>query len=173
MPVTVQVTPHSPLFQSIENTELAEAVLKRQNRTIYPELFVQFQPSKCFLPKEYARHYDYIKNFPVRDDDVWVVSFIKSGEKLFHNLAILYSDFCIQFQWHFNQNLSLSRYDLDTRDDMDGWTWPWLRKCQIIGDRPVSLPWVSFTKKIKVGIFQFHNVKYEYDFQFLYPPRPP
>jgi len=71
----------STLFQSIENHELAQSILKKQNKAIQPELLVQFEPKKCVLVKGYARYYDYIKNMEVRDDDVWVVSFIKSGNK--------------------------------------------------------------------------------------------
>jgi len=34
----------------------------------------------CFLPKHYSDHSKMIEDFNVRDEDVWVVSFIKAGE---------------------------------------------------------------------------------------------
>ncbi|CAL8072372.1 unnamed protein product [Orchesella dallaii] len=58
---------------------LAERMLARQNKAIYPELFVQFGLGKCFLPKYYSEHSDCIENFQVRDDDLWLVSFVKAG----------------------------------------------------------------------------------------------
>ena len=70
----------STQFEEIREHELAKVMLQRQNQEIYPELFVKFKPKECFLPKDYAAHYDYIKDLSVRDDDVWVVSFIKSGK---------------------------------------------------------------------------------------------
>jgi len=33
----------------------------------------------CFLPRHYSSYSEYIKNFSVRNDDVWVASFIKAG----------------------------------------------------------------------------------------------
>ncbi|ODM93338.1 hypothetical protein Ocin01_13347 [Orchesella cincta] len=42
---------------------LAERMLARQNKAIYAELFVQFGPGKCFLPKYYSEHSDVIENF--------------------------------------------------------------------------------------------------------------
>lgn len=38
-----------------------------------------------FLPQEYKRIADAVENFEVKDDDVWVCSFQKSGEFFYSN----------------------------------------------------------------------------------------
>lgn len=46
----------------------------------YHDLFKKFGNwNICFLPKHYSNHSKYIEQFPIRNDDVWVVSFIKAG----------------------------------------------------------------------------------------------
>jgi hypothetical protein len=48
---------------------------------VYHDLFKKFGNwNICFLPKHYSSHSDYIKKFNVRNDDLWVVSFIKAGK---------------------------------------------------------------------------------------------
>ncbi|XP_035702454.1 luciferin sulfotransferase isoform X2 [Folsomia candida] len=47
---------------------------------VYQDLFRKFGNwNICFLPKHYSSHSDYIKKFAIRNDDVWVMSFIKAG----------------------------------------------------------------------------------------------
>jgi len=57
----------------------ADILLSRQNKKIYPEVFSQFGPDKCFLPKFFEKHFETINTLPVKDDDLWVCSFIKAG----------------------------------------------------------------------------------------------
>jgi estrone sulfotransferase len=53
---------------------------KSSNAIVYQDLFKKFGNwNICFLPKHYSSHSDYIQNFQVRNDDIWVVSFIKAG----------------------------------------------------------------------------------------------
>ncbi len=59
--------------------DLADKMLARQNPLIYPELPAQFGPERVMLPKFFEQHWPAIDAFPVRDDDVWLVSFIKAG----------------------------------------------------------------------------------------------
>jgi hypothetical protein len=68
------------LIEEIHKDDLTKRLLERQNQKIYPDLFLKYYPKDCVLPKEYTKYYGYIKSMPVREDDVWVVSFIKSGE---------------------------------------------------------------------------------------------
>lgn len=47
---------------------------------VYHDLFKKFGNwNICFLPKHYSSHSNYIRDFQVREEDVWVVSFIKAG----------------------------------------------------------------------------------------------
>lgn len=71
--------------------ELGKQLLKRQNQVVYPQLFVKFEPKGCFLPREYAAYYDQIRRMEVRDEDIWVMSFIKSGNPII--FPILYNMF--------------------------------------------------------------------------------
>lgn len=58
---------------------VAKTLVSRQNKAIYPEPFVQFGPGKCFLPKFYDMYSDTIDNLEIREDDLWICSFIKAG----------------------------------------------------------------------------------------------
>lgn len=42
--------------------------------------FVQVGPQKWFFPSKYAKEAENIYNFPVRKDDVWIVTFPRSGK---------------------------------------------------------------------------------------------
>jgi len=68
------------IYEELEDKELEERLLSRQNKIVYPETFVKFRPMGCFLPREYAQYYESIRNMEVREDDVWVMSLIKSGK---------------------------------------------------------------------------------------------
>jgi estrone sulfotransferase len=58
---------------------VAQKLISRQNNSIYPEVFKKFGPGKCFLPPFFADYYEEIKNLEIRDDDLWICSFIKAG----------------------------------------------------------------------------------------------
>jgi len=57
---------------------------------VYHDLFKKFGNwNICFLPKHYSNHSSYIEQFPIRDEDVWVVSFIKAGTTWTQEMAWL------------------------------------------------------------------------------------
>jgi hypothetical protein len=57
----------------------AQTLLARQNKDIYPELFIHYGPDKTFLPKHFGHLYYQIDNLEVNNDDLWICSFIKAG----------------------------------------------------------------------------------------------
>lgn len=48
---------------------------------------VDYQFSTCFLPKKFIKLYDRIKNFKIRHDDIWIVTFPKSGTVWTYNIV--------------------------------------------------------------------------------------
>jgi hypothetical protein len=63
---------------------MPEAVLegtKKKDRRLQADIFSESDKGNiCFLPKHYNDYSKYIEEFQVREDDVWVVSYIKAGE---------------------------------------------------------------------------------------------
>lgn len=59
--------------------ETADWLVSKQNKAIYPDACVQFGPEEVFLPEFYAETASFIENLEVRDDDLWICSFIKAG----------------------------------------------------------------------------------------------
>ena len=56
--------------------DLSDKMWAHQNPLIYPELPAQFGPERVVLPQLFEQHWPAIDAFPVRDDDVWLVSFM-------------------------------------------------------------------------------------------------
>ena len=48
--------------------------------TSYPQGLVRGDPGRFVLTQKYADSVDIFRNFPVRSDDVWVVTFPKCGK---------------------------------------------------------------------------------------------
>ncbi len=42
--------------------------------------FVRFQPYGQVLPRSYAKYERILKEFPIKDDDIWISSFPKCGK---------------------------------------------------------------------------------------------
>lgn len=55
----------------------SDLLVSRQNPLIYPEAFAHFGPDRVFLPKFFAQSAELIENLQVREDDLWICSFIK------------------------------------------------------------------------------------------------
>lgn len=48
---------------------------------LMPTAEVRLRPSGLMVPKEFPNYLDRIRNFQVRSDDIWVISFPKCGEQ--------------------------------------------------------------------------------------------
>ncbi|XP_068081820.1 luciferin sulfotransferase [Anabrus simplex] len=64
-------------FEDIK-TPLSEK-FRSSNKRIYCNGSVRVSPSDCILPVKYKQFADRIKNFEVREDDVWIVTYPKCG----------------------------------------------------------------------------------------------
>lgn len=60
-----------------ENT--ARKVVQSTNPNCIEE-FARFGRGKCFLPISFSEYENSIKKFKVREDDIWLVSFMKTGK---------------------------------------------------------------------------------------------
>jgi hypothetical protein len=49
----------------------------------FDEGFIKLGKVKAVVPPNMLNYYDRIKNFRIMDDDVWIVSFPKSGKSAF------------------------------------------------------------------------------------------
>uniref|UniRef100_T1HB80 Sulfotransfer_1 domain-containing protein n=1 Tax=Rhodnius prolixus TaxID=13249 RepID=T1HB80_RHOPR len=58
---------------------IADYVREHRIPGLMPVGDVRLQPSGLIMPKEFSRYIDRIKNFQVRADDVWVISYPKCG----------------------------------------------------------------------------------------------
>jgi len=59
------------------------------NNTPTPALFkTSGKGDICFLPRHYSDYSRIIDKFQVREDDVWVISYIKAGETAGTNLTL-------------------------------------------------------------------------------------
>ncbi|XP_066994996.2 luciferin sulfotransferase [Anabrus simplex] len=52
---------------------------RTSNRRFYSKGSVRVSPSDCILPVRYKQFADRIKNFEVREDDVWIITYPKCG----------------------------------------------------------------------------------------------
>lgn len=62
--------------------DLDIALQKKIRETTNPnckEVFGRFGPDKCFLPLEFESWMDIINQFAVKENDIWLVSFMKTG----------------------------------------------------------------------------------------------
>jgi len=67
------------LYEEVECGPIADKLRSTTHSLAFPELFVKFGPSKCFLPRHFAEHLTAIDAFEVRDDDIWIVTYPKAG----------------------------------------------------------------------------------------------
>lgn len=51
--------------------------------------YVQVGPKKYFFPSSFADHVEQLYNFEARPDDIWTVSFPRSGSTITHELVWL------------------------------------------------------------------------------------
>uniref|UniRef100_A0A023F5I8 Putative sulfotransferase domain protein n=2 Tax=Triatoma infestans TaxID=30076 RepID=A0A023F5I8_TRIIF len=58
---------------------VADYVREHRIPGLMPVGDIRLQPSGLIMPKEFSRYIDRIKNFQVRPDDVWVISYPKCG----------------------------------------------------------------------------------------------
>ncbi|ODM95898.1 Sulfotransferase family cytosolic 1B member 1, partial [Orchesella cincta] len=149
------------------NGPLAERMLARQNKAIYPDLFVQHGPGKCFLPKYYSDHSDFIDNFEVRDDDLWLVSFVKAGTTWTKEMAWLIGNdldyerakqFAYMrfpyFEFDATWSVDMSTYKLERKNDANGATPNTMQIVQNMkSPRFIQshLPWSMLPKQIRNG----------------------
>jgi hypothetical protein len=77
---------------SVEYTELDTTEGKEWNKLCSPEIYdegyIRLGKTKGVFARSYLTFYDRIKNFHIRDDDVWIVSFPKTGKKCVHSIII-------------------------------------------------------------------------------------
>jgi len=66
-------------YEELQDKELEAKLLSRQNKAFCPEPLVKFKPNGCYLPRQYEKYYEQIRNMEVRPDDIWVISQQKSG----------------------------------------------------------------------------------------------
>lgn len=45
--------------------------------------FVRVSPSNCILPRKFQQHVDELRDFQVRENDVYLVSSMKTGTEIF------------------------------------------------------------------------------------------
>jgi hypothetical protein len=55
----------------------------------FDEGFIKLGNVKAVVPRNMLNYYDRIKNFRLIDDDVWIVSFPKSGKSIFISYNML------------------------------------------------------------------------------------
>lgn len=89
MPISYGDVEHSPLVEKASLYGLREFVRvtidpATAQKLPFPKDYECF---KCFLPKKYVTIADRIENFRVRPDDIWAVSFPKSGTNWIINIV--------------------------------------------------------------------------------------
>ncbi len=70
------------LSDGVTAEELDEKLIGEfyRSQKAFQKGFVRFQPYNQVMPRVYAKHEKALKDFRVREDDVWIASFPKSGE---------------------------------------------------------------------------------------------
>lgn len=53
--------------------------------------FIEVNPGKCILPTKYSDIGERILNFKVKEDDIWLVSFPRTGKLFFFIIGVLTS----------------------------------------------------------------------------------
>ena len=76
----------------LRSEEDLEFIMKE--RFSEPNKFADYKGT--FLPKKFCKFAESIENFQVRDDDIWLCSFPRSGK----NFQILYMMFCFNIVRH-------------------------------------------------------------------------
>ncbi|ODN03779.1 Sulfotransferase family cytosolic 1B member 1 [Orchesella cincta] len=81
MPEIREIITRSPAtIGKVRHAEEEDSDHAHNEALVYHDLFKKFGNwNICYLPKHYSNHSAYIEQFQVRDEDVWVVSFIKAG----------------------------------------------------------------------------------------------
>lgn len=65
-------------YTAVDKTT-AERLMAKQNKAIYPRPFVRFGSDGVFLPDFFRDSAVPIRKMDVREDDLWICSFIKAG----------------------------------------------------------------------------------------------
>ncbi len=64
---------------TVEELDGDAAAAFERSQAAFKRGFVRFQPYDQVLPRTYAKYERTMREFAVRDDDVWIASFPKSG----------------------------------------------------------------------------------------------